>query len=192
MRGVCNMFDGNRLREVRILLKVSQRELGEKIGLSRTTVARYEACTTFPDDEIIEQISQALDVSKYLISSDHSTDYYGHHETIQFRTALYNKRRIEIEKGLLEQLESKGVKGEHFYDLIKDYMALWDMKNDLIQDIKERGVSIEWSNGDKQSGFKKNDSISEMHKTSTQMLKILQELNIKTSDESGGDPFEDF
>lgn len=186
------MFDGNRLKEVRTLLKISQRELGEMIGLSRTTIARYEACTNFPEDDVIDEIAKALDVSKYLISSDHSTDYYGHHDTIQFRTALYTKRRIEIEKGILEQLENKGVKGEHFYDLVKDYMALWDMKNDLIQDIKERGVSIEWSNGATQGGFKKNESISEMHRTSTQMLKILQELNIKASEETGGDPFEDF
>ena len=57
-------------------------------------------------------------------------------------------------------------------------MEMWNIKNNLIADIKERGVAIEWSNG-KQYGMKKNDSISELNKTNAQMLKILSELGLK-------------
>ncbi len=84
----------------------------------------------------------------------------------------------EIKTDLLKQLESNGTFGKHYEDLISDYMALWNIKNRLIEDIKERGVSIEWNNG-KQHGMKKNDSISELNKTNAQMLKILSELGLK-------------
>ena|SRR5690554_113723 len=87
--------------------------------------------------------------------------------------------KIEIKKDLIDQLERRGVYGRHYLDLINDYMALWEIKNELIKDIKERGVSIPWQNGPNQCGYKKNDSIAELNKTNAQMLKILNELGLK-------------
>lgn len=84
----------------------------------------------------------------------------------------------EIKQDLLKQLESNGTYGKHYEDLINDYMSLWSIKNNLIQDIRERGVSVEWSNG-KQFSIKKNESITELNKTNAQMLKILSELGLK-------------
>ena len=92
----------------------------------------------------------------------------------------------EIKKDLLDQLKENEIYGKHYEDLINDYMALWDIKNRLIADIKERGVSVEWNNG-KQVGRKKNDSIPELNKTSAQMLKILAELGLKPSPKENGD-----
>jgi len=88
-------------------------------------------------------------------------------------------KKSDIKKDLVEQLERKGVYGRHYLDLINDYMALWEIKNQLIKDIRERGVSIPWQNGPNQRGHKKNDSISELNKTNAQMLKILNELGLK-------------
>uniref|UniRef100_UPI0039837FEF P27 family phage terminase small subunit n=1 Tax=Clostridium haemolyticum TaxID=84025 RepID=UPI0039837FEF len=86
----------------------------------------------------------------------------------------------EIKQDLLQQLQQNETYGKHYEDLINDYMALWDIKNRLILDIKINGVAIEWNNG-KQKGKKKNDSISELNKTNAQMLKILSELGLKPS-----------
>jgi phage terminase small subunit len=93
---------------------------------------------------------------------------------------------LEIRKDLMTQLENNKTFGKHFEDLVNDYMELWNIKNNLIQDIKERGVSVEWSNG-KQTGIKKNDSIAELNKTSAQMLKLLGDLGIKPSPLDNGD-----
>lgn len=90
---------------------------------------------------------------------------------------LGNNLYDEIKSDLLKQLETNGTYGKHYEDLINDYMELWDTKNKLFSDIKVRGVSIEWSNG-KQSSVKKNDSIAEVTKTNTQMLKILDALRL--------------
>lgn len=96
-------------------------------------------------------------------------------------------RKIAIKKDLLNQLERNGVVGEHYQDLINDYMSLWDIKNSLLKDIKLRGVSVKYDNGGGQSGFKKNDSISELNKISSQMLKILSDLGLKASEMEPGD-----
>ena len=97
-------------------------------------------------------------------------------------------KKTEIKNDLLNQLERNGVFGRHYLDLIEDYMALWEIKNKLIRDIKKRGVSVYWCNGGGQEGFKKNDSIAELNKTNAQMLKILNELGLKAgSGEPGGE-----
>lgn len=90
-------------------------------------------------------------------------------------------KKRDIKNGLLCQLEKRGIEGAQYKDLVNDYMALWNIKNQLIKDIKERGVSVEYQNGQNQKGFKKNDSISELNKTNAQMLKILQELGISAT-----------
>lgn len=90
-------------------------------------------------------------------------------------------KKTDIKKDLIDQLERNGVLGSHYLDLVDDYMALWEIKNKLIKDIKVRGVSIRWCNGGGQEGYKKNDSISELNKTNAQMLKVLNELGLKAT-----------
>jgi len=70
----------------------------------------------------------------------------------------------DIKKDLVNQLEKNGVHGNHYLDLIDDYMSMWGIKNELIKDIRERGVQVEWNNGGGQAGVKKNDSIAELNK----------------------------
>lgn len=87
------------------------------------------------------------------------------------------KLRRKIERDLREQLFLIGATQAHYMDLIDDYLALWDVKNMLIEDINERGVTVAGARG-----AKKNDSIGELNKTNAQMLKILSELGLKTSE----------
>jgi len=93
-------------------------------------------------------------------------------------------KELKQAQDLIDQLERQGIYGQHYLDLVNDYMALWDIKNKLIKDIKERGVSIRWETYNRdgevvQSGYKKNESIAELNKTNAQMLKILSELGLK-------------
>ena len=91
-------------------------------------------------------------------------------------------KKSDIRQDLIDQLEERGVYGQHYLDLIEDYMALWDTKNALIKDIKDRGVSVKYQNGKNQWGYKKNDSVSELVKVNAQMLKILGELGLRGAD----------
>ena len=83
-----------------------------------------------------------------------------------------------VREDLLKQLNDKGIKGAQYIDLTDTYVDLFKIKEDLIKDVRKRGVSVLWENG-RQSGFKKNDSISEINKTITIMLSILNYLDLK-------------
>ncbi|MBE0452009.1 MAG: RNA polymerase subunit sigma-70, partial [Clostridia bacterium] len=67
-------------------------------------------------------------------------------------------------------------------DLAADYLSLWDIKTKLIEDIEKRGVSVKYNNGGGQTGYKKNESVSELLKVNQQMLKLLGDLGIRAAD----------
>lgn len=84
---------------------------------------------------------------------------------------------------LINQLRERGLEQKsHYISLIDDYCRLWDVKNLLFDDVKKRGVNVEYNNGGGQKGYKKNDSLSELTKVNGQMLKILSELGLRGAD----------
>jgi hypothetical protein len=90
------------------------------------------------------------------------------------------ERRQRIEESLLEQLEMKGADMDHFVDLVRDYMSLWDVKNDLLKDIKERGVMYRDFSSVGIEMMKNNPSVRELVGINRQMLAILKDLEINT------------
>lgn len=90
-------------------------------------------------------------------------------------------KKDEILRDLLDQLDRRGVLGAHYIDLVHDYMRLWTIKNQLLADIRKRGVTVKYQNGPNQWGYRKNDSIAELNRTNAQMLKILDDLGLKAS-----------
>ena len=89
----------------------------------------------------------------------------------------------KIKNDLMKQLKQRGMdKQMQYVSLIEDYMSLWQVKNMLIQDIDERGVTIDYDNGGGQKGKKRNESVGELAKITSQMLKILSELGLRGAD----------
>lgn len=100
--------------------------------------------------------------------------------------------KTQIMQDLLDQLERNGTVGKHYTDLVYDYMDLWETKKKLIADIKERGVRVKYQNSETQWGYKKNDSVDQLIKVNQQMIKLLEALGIKPSQdgELDGDDLE--
>lgn len=99
--------------------------------------------------------------------------------------------KTEIKQDLLDQLDRNGTTRKYYIDLVDDYMELYDTKKKLIQDIKERGVTCKYQNGENQWGYKKNDSVDQLLKVNLQMLKLLDALGIKPSQDGDVDEEED-
>lgn len=93
---------------------------------------------------------------------------------------MSKERRQRIKESLLEQLEMKGADTDHFVDLVEDYMSLWDVKNDLLEDIKKRGVMYKDFSSVGIEMMKNNPSVRELVGINRQMLSILKDLDINT------------
>ena len=89
----------------------------------------------------------------------------------------------KLKNDLMKQLQQRGMdKQTQYVSLVEDYIELWNVKNRLIDDIRERGVTVGWNNGPAKLGKKKNESVTELTKVNNQMLKILAELGLRGAD----------
>ncbi|MEH7287401.1 P27 family phage terminase small subunit [Priestia megaterium] len=91
--------------------------------------------------------------------------------------------RKRIEKDLRKQLSEKKIVGNHYEDLVQDYLSLWDLKCNLIEDIETNGIKVTGMHGPKS-----NPSINDLHKTNDRMLKILDALSLEASPEEKNSP----
>ena len=87
-------------------------------------------------------------------------------------------KRSEIKKDLLDELERNGTVGKYYTDLVDDYMTLWDTKNLLKADVKERGAVVEYISNNGTVNKRKNESVGELVKVNDRMVKLLEALGI--------------
>ena len=85
-----------------------------------------------------------------------------------------------IRTDLTNQLLEQNRFGKHFEDMVEDYIYLVKLKEKLQEDIDKKGIryTVQTGNGFKQK--KPNESVVNILKVNNQMLKILQDLDLKT------------
>lgn len=88
--------------------------------------------------------------------------------------------RKEIQKSLKKQLAAKGADIDLFNDQIQDYMALWDLKEWLKDDINEHGLRLNYSAANGGKVEKDNPSVKQLPLINKQMLMLLKQLDIST------------
>ena len=99
----------------------------------------------------------------------------------------YFSRENNIREDLINQLQAQGKYGKHFEDMIDDYIYLVGLKEDLQNDISEKGLRYCSMTGNGYTIEKANESIQNLYKANTQMLKILQDLNLQSPDIEEGE-----
>lgn len=70
----------------------------------------------------------------------------------QRKKKLTEKR---IRESLVKQLERRGMNAEFYEDLINDYVHYWNLKKDLLADIKDKGLAMERTQGEIKVGWGK-------------------------------------
>ncbi|MBQ3408918.1 MAG: hypothetical protein IJH12_06930 [Clostridia bacterium] len=87
-----------------------------------------------------------------------------------------------IREDLKIQLELQGKVGKHFDNMVEDYIYFYRLKEDLKHDIDENGLRIASQTGNGYTTEKDNKSVDQIIKVNGQMLKILNDLELKTPD----------
>lgn len=111
-------------------------------------------------------------------------------EAKKFEENINNKKQA-IKEDLQNQLISQKKFGRQFDDMLEDYIYLVELKERLQHDIDVNGIRYKTTGGNGFTSYKPNESCERLLKTNAQMLKILQDLDLKTPDErqkeGGGD-----
>lgn len=100
-------------------------------------------------------------------------------------------KKEAIKEDLQKQLMLQGKFGKHFDDMIEDYLYLVELKEKLKTDINNNGIRYKSTGGNGFTTYKPNESCERILKTNAEMLKILQELDLKSPDENNDGDGED-
>lgn len=92
-------------------------------------------------------------------------------------------KKQAIKEDLQNQLISQNKFGKQFDDMIEDYLYFVDMKERLQHDIDTNGIRYRTTGGNGFTTYKPNESCERLIKVNAQMLKILQDLDLKVSDD---------
>lgn len=131
---------GNRMKSLREQNKLTQADLGKKIGVSAATINRYEKGQCEPDYTTLEKIADFFEVTTdYLLGrSDDPTGYPTHLEDLppMERLAQFIK-----ENDFKDLYFSRS--GDYFDDLTSEevdelIMSLLEVKRDVIRRKKEK------------------------------------------------------
>jgi len=85
----------------------------------------------------------------------------------------------ELKQEMLDDLEARGLISRPYIDKVEEYMELWVQLKMLNEDIRDRGVSIEYKNGENQHGTTDNKSLGIAIRVSSQMLNIFSALGFR-------------
>lgn len=97
---------------------------------------------------------------------------------------------VLIKEDLNLQLQSLNKIGKYYTDLVDDYVYFFQLKNKLKADIRKQGIRYKYINGNGIEVDKPNESILNLTKINTQMLKILNDLGLQSpqiEDDSNGE-----
>ena len=93
------------------------------------------------------------------------------------------KLQESIREALILQLNEQGKIDKYFENMVDDYVYLVGLKEHLQRDIDLNGIRYLYTGGNGFKSFKPNESCERLLKTNGQMLKILQDLNLKEPSE---------
>lgn len=102
-----------------------------------------------------------------------------------------NDKKKAIKEDLQNQLIQQNKFGKQFDDMIEDYIYFVELKERLKHDIDTNGMRYKTTGGNGFTTYKPNESVERLQKTNGQMLKILQDLDLKAPDEGGGEEGDD-
>lgn len=115
-------YVGNRIKEERKKRSMSQKELGEKIGVKHNTISSYENATNAPEQESLFKIAQALNITVDELFPPFEKEVQGKQE---FERALQlaenlNVKDIHLLKEMIEKaLSLEADDREKFFDNIR-------------------------------------------------------------------------
>ena len=91
------------------------------------------------------------------------------------------KKVDKVRKSLIRQLKAKGASLDHFTALVNDYCFYFETVEQMKKDIVEKGVTYVSMSASGKEYEKDNPSVKLLPTYTRQMLQILKDLGLTTS-----------
>ena len=140
------MAIGERIKRVRNLRKLTQKELGLAIGFEENTadvrVAQYESGTRTPKEDMLQKIAEVLDVN---YRSLYEPTLYAAEDVMYTLFELDEHYGIQIHDDPLDNDPAENLSVNFGSRLINDFLFEWQQrKKDLADGVISKAEYMEW------------------------------------------------
>jgi transcriptional regulator with XRE-family HTH domain len=141
------MAIGERIKRIRNIRKLTQKELGLAVGFEENTadvrIAQYESNTRTPKEEMLRKIAAALDVNYAAI---YEPTLYSAEDVMFALFELDEHYGIRLLDAIEEEGYSKKVTSVNFNSLVLDgFLKEWQQrKKDLADGVISKAEYMEW------------------------------------------------
>jgi len=121
------MATGERIRHIRNLRRMTQKQLGLAIGFDEKTadirIAQYESGTRTPKEKLLTDIATALAVSPKALDLPDMDSYVGLAHTLFALEDLYGMQIGEIDGEVCLRLDRKGINYLNMFDIFTAWQS---------------------------------------------------------------------
>lgn len=124
-------FNPERLKEIRIVRKMTQNQLAETIGVTKQAVSKYELGKSIPSSEVISRILEVLNIPGHFLNKE-SLELTGKNSVLFFRTASTTT---------MSEIEFANIKSKWGYEVLAGMSQFSDIPR-MNLPIIEKDLSI--------------------------------------------------
>ena len=140
------MAIGKRIKHIRNLRGLTQKELGEKIGFTGRTadvrIAQYESEARLPKENLLNEIANALDVSPHALSVPNIDSFLGVMHTLYALEDNYGFKVDKIDGQLCITLDNDSNTG--FRDFFERFSDWYHQSERLSTDVISKEDYDQW------------------------------------------------
>lgn len=124
MHDMENVRIGDRIKKIRLMRELTQKQLGDRVGLSDVRIRQYEMGIRRPKEDMLIKLAQALDVSVAAISDPDLTSYIQTMHTLFMMEDRFGAHPIKVDgEYLVSFLTGENLPGQ--CDSMLEYIKAW-------------------------------------------------------------------
>lgn len=139
-----NMTVGEKIKKIRLVRGMTQKELGEKVGLTDVRIRQYELNNRTPKEELLRKIAEVLEVNYYALCEPRWSSIEELVFTL-FDLEEQNRLRLQLLPDNLEDGQQKEVGILFEEEKLQEFLKEWLIRKEELQEGKmEEKEYEEW------------------------------------------------
>ena len=138
------MTTGEKIKKIRLVRGMTQKELGEKVGLTDVRIRQYELNNRTPKEDLLRKIAEVLKVNYYALCEPRWNSMEELVFTL-FELEEQNRLRLQLLLGNSENGQKKGVGIVFEEEELQEFLKEWLIRKEKLQEGKmEEKEYEEW------------------------------------------------
>lgn len=129
------MTTGEKIKKIRLVRGMTQKELGEKVGLTDVRIRQYELNNRTPKEDLLRKIAEVLEVNYYALCEPRWSSMEELVFTL-FELEEQNRLRLQLLSNASEDGQQREVGIVFEEEKLQEFLKEWLIKKEELQEGK--------------------------------------------------------